>query len=32
MAVDTRDYKTIKVEREEGIAWLILNRPRSATR
>jgi feruloyl-CoA hydratase/lyase len=27
MAVDTRDYKTIKVEREEGIAWLILNRP-----
>src|SRR5215212_10181864 len=27
MAVDTRSYKTIKLEREEGIAWLTLNRP-----
>ncbi len=27
MAADARDYQTIKIEREEGIAWLILNRP-----
>jgi trans-feruloyl-CoA hydratase/vanillin synthase len=27
MAIETRDYRTIKVEREDGIAWLILNRP-----
>ena len=27
MAIDTKTYQTVKVEREEGIAWVILNRP-----
>ena len=27
MAIADRTYQTVKVEREEGIAWVTLNRP-----
>ena len=27
MAIETKTYQTVKLEREEGITWVILNRP-----
>ena len=27
----TKKYETIKVEKEDGITWVIFNRPTSAT-
>ncbi|HWP28583.1 MAG TPA: enoyl-CoA hydratase-related protein, partial [Chloroflexota bacterium] len=27
MAIDEKTYQTVKIEREDGITWVILNRP-----